>query len=56
MTPLDSIRYHKSFLQAAMMSMAPQTGEVKAWVGGVDYKHFKYDMVKKGQAASGFNL
>lgn len=53
MTPLDSIRYHKSFLQAAMMSMTPQTGEVKAWVGGIDYKHYKYDMVKKGKRQIG---
>ena len=53
MTPLDSIRYHKSFLQASMMSMTPQTGEVKAWVGGIDYKHFKYDMVKKGKRQIG---
>ncbi|AFL80821.1 penicillin-binding protein, 1A family [Aequorivita sublithincola DSM 14238] len=53
MTPLDSIRYHKSFLQAAMMSMTPQTGEVKAWVGGIDYKHYKYDMVKKGRRQIG---
>lgn len=53
MTPMDSIRYHKSFLQAAMMSMTPQTGEVKAWVGGIDYKHFKYDMVKKGKRQTG---
>lgn len=53
MTPIDSIRYHKSFLQAAMMSMTPQTGEVKAWVGGIDYKHYKYDMVKKGRRQIG---
>src|SRR5690606_11902172 len=53
MTPMDSIRYHKSFLQAAMMSMTPQTGEVKAWVGGINYKHFKYDMVKKGKRQIG---
>lgn len=53
MTPLDSIRYHKSFLQASLMSMTPQTGEVKAWVGGIDYKHFKYDMVKKGKRQIG---
>lgn len=53
MTPMDSIRYHKSFLQAAMMSMTPQTGEVKAWVGGIDYKFFKYDMVKKGKRQIG---
>ena len=53
MTPLDSIRYYKGFLQASMMSMDPQTGEVKAWVGGVNYKHFKYDMVKTGQRQIG---
>jgi len=53
MTPMDSIRYHKSFLQAAMMSMTPQTGEVKAWVGGINYKYYKYDMVKKGKRQIG---
>src|SRR5690606_32863582 len=53
MTPMDSIRYHKSFLQASMMSMTPQTGGVKAWVGGIDYKHFKYDMVRKGKRQIG---
>ncbi len=53
MTPIDSIRYHKSYLQASMMSMTPQTGEVKAWVGGIDYKHFKYDMVKQGKRQIG---
>lgn len=53
MTPMDSIRYYKSFLQASMMSMTPQTGEVKAWVGGIDYKHFKYDMVKTGKRQIG---
>jgi penicillin-binding protein 1A len=53
MTPLDSIRYYKGILQASLMSMNPQTGEVKAWVGGIDYKHFKYDMVKTGQRQIG---
>ncbi|MAN58709.1 MAG: penicillin-binding protein [Flavobacteriaceae bacterium] len=53
MTPLDSIRYYKKFLRAALMSMTPQTGEVKAWVGGADYKHFKYDMVKTGERQIG---
>lgn len=48
MTPMDSIRYYKSFLRTAMMSMEPQTGHVKAWVGGVDYKHFQYDNVYQG--------
>ena len=53
MTPMDSIRYHKSILQASLMSMTPQTGEVKAWVGGINYKYFKYDMVKKGKRQIG---
>jgi penicillin-binding protein 1A len=53
MTPMDSIRYYKSFFRASMMSMTPQTGEIKAWVGGVNYKNFKYDMVKKGKRQIG---
>ena len=53
MTPLDSIRYYKTFLRAAMMSMDPQTGHVKAWVGGVNYKHFQYDNVIQGARQAG---
>ena len=53
MTPLDSIRYYKHFLRASMMSMEPQTGHVKAWVGGYDYKHFQYDQVKQGRRQIG---
>jgi len=53
MKPLDSMRYYKSFLRPAMMSMDPQTGHVKAWVGGMNYKHFKYDMVKQGKRQVG---
>ncbi|UYW00942.1 PBP1A family penicillin-binding protein [Flavobacterium agricola] len=48
MTPLDSIRYHKHFLQTGLMAMDPTTGNVKAWVGGIDYKHFQYDHVGQG--------
>jgi len=48
MTPRDSIRYYKSLLRTSMMSMEPQTGHVKAWVGGVSYKHFQYDNVYQG--------
>ncbi len=51
--PIDSMRYYKSFLRTGMMSMQPQTGHVKAWVGGVDYKHFQYDMVKQGKRQIG---
>lgn len=53
MTPMDSIRYYKTFLRTAMMSMEPQTGHVKAWVGGVDYKHFQYDNVIQGSRQAG---
>ncbi|MEM8999124.1 MAG: transglycosylase domain-containing protein [Bacteroidota bacterium] len=53
MTPMDSIRYYKTFLRTAMMSMEPQTGHVKAWVGGVDYKHFQYDNVVQGTRQAG---
>ncbi len=53
MTPMDSIRYYKTFLRTAMMSMEPQTGHVKAWVGGVDYKHFQYDNVIQGARQAG---
>jgi len=46
MSPWDSIRYHKSFLRASMMAMNPHTGEVKVFVGGINFRHFKYDGVK----------
>ena len=45
MTPDDSIRYHKQIMQASFMAMDPVTGEIKAWVGGVNFKTFKYDHV-----------
>ena len=48
MTPTDSIRYYKGFLQSGMMAMEPQTGHVKAWVGGINYKYFQYDHVGQG--------
>ena len=53
MSPMDSIRYYKHFLRAALMSMEPQTGHVKAWVGGFNYKHFQYDQVKQGRRQIG---
>jgi len=56
MTPFDSIRYYKFFLQCGLMSMDPHTGEVRAYVGGIDYRHFQYDHVKfsKRQVGSTF--
>ncbi|MEJ2112461.1 MAG: transglycosylase domain-containing protein [Flavobacteriaceae bacterium] len=53
MKPWDSMRYYKSFLHPGMMSMDPQTGHVKAWVGGMNYKHFQYDHVKTGKRQVG---
>jgi penicillin-binding protein 1A len=48
MTPRDSIRYFKHFLQSGVMAMEPQTGHIKAWVGGINYKYFQYDHVGQG--------
>ena len=48
MRPLDSIKYYKMMLRNAVMSMEPQSGYVRAWVGGINYTHFKYDQVKMG--------
>lgn len=48
MTPMDSIRYYKHFLQSGLMAMEPQTGNIKAWVGGINYKYFQYDHVGQG--------
>ena len=53
MSPLDSIRYYKHFLRSSMMSMEPQTGHVKVWIGGYDFKHFQYDQVKQGRRQIG---
>lgn len=56
MTPMDSIRYYKSFLRAGFMSMDPKTGHVKAYVGGLDYNHFMYDMVMNGRRQVGSTI
>ncbi len=48
LSPMDSIRYYKFFLQAGLMSVEPATGYVKAYVGGINYKHFQYDHVTQG--------
>ena len=53
LTPWDSILYYKTHLRASLMSMEPQTGHVKAWVGGVNYKHFQYDNVIQGARQAG---
>ncbi|MDR1919615.1 MAG: transglycosylase domain-containing protein [Tannerellaceae bacterium] len=56
MSPLDSIRYHKSFLRTAFMSMDARTGHVKAYVGGIDYNKFQYDMVTGGRRQIGSTM
>ncbi|MDP4934467.1 MAG: transglycosylase domain-containing protein [Salibacteraceae bacterium] len=56
LTPNDSIRYYKSFLQAGLMSLDPANGHIKAWVGGIDHEHFAFDHVQlaKRQVGSTF--
>ncbi len=56
MSPLDSLRYYKSFLRSGFMSMDPKTGAVKAYVGGLDYPHFMYDMVSLGRRQVGSTI
>ncbi len=53
MSPIDSIKYTQRFLHTGFMSMDPHNGYIKAWVGGIDYKHFKYDHVKQGRRQPG---
>ena len=53
LSPMDSIRYYKSFLRCGFMAMEPQTGYIKAWVGGINHEHFKYDHVKVGRRQVG---
>ena len=56
MTPLDSIRYYKSFLRTGFMSICPQNGHVKAYVGGLDFTHFAYDMAMEGRRQVGSTI
>jgi penicillin-binding protein 1A len=53
MSPIDSIKYYKRFLRVGMMSMDPRNGHIKAWVGGINFKHLKYDHVKQGRRQPG---
>ena len=53
MSPLDSIRHYKHFLQAGFIVMEPGTGEVKCWVGNVSYNHFPYDRVRASKRQAG---
>ena len=56
MSPIDSIRYYKRFLRAGFMSMDAHTGQVKAYVGGLDFSHFQYDMVMYGRRQVGSTI
>ena len=56
MSPLDSIRYYKSFLRCGFMAMNPKNGHVKAYVGGLDFMHFAYDMVMDGRRQVGSTI
>ncbi|GGZ23170.1 penicillin-binding protein 1A [Echinicola pacifica] len=53
MSSMDSLRYYKTFLQAGFVSMDPQSGQIKAWVGGLNHKFFKYDHVREGKRQPG---
>ena len=53
MSTMDSMRHYKKHLQAGFMSMDPHTGHVKAWVGGINHKHFKFDHVKQARRQPG---
>ncbi|MEJ6506461.1 MAG: transglycosylase domain-containing protein [Crocinitomicaceae bacterium] len=56
MTPLDSIKYYKSFLHTGLISIDPKTGFVKAWVGGANFKHFSYDHARQGKRQVGSTI
>lgn len=56
MTPLDSIKHYKSFFRSGFMVMQPQTGYIKAYVGGPDYRYFMYDMVSAGKRQVGSTI
>jgi penicillin-binding protein 1A len=53
LTPMDSIRYYKFFLNTGVMAVEPQTGHVKAYVGGIDFRHFKFDHVTQSKRQVG---
>ncbi|PSR54845.1 transglycosylase [Adhaeribacter arboris] len=53
LSPLDSLRHYKHFLHAGMMTMDPFTGQIKTWVGGINFKYFKYDHVRQAKRQAG---
>jgi penicillin-binding protein 1A len=53
MSPMDSLKYYKYFLHCGFVAMDPANGQIRAWVGGIDHKHFKYDHVRQGKRQPG---
>ena len=53
LSPNDSIQYYKTILRSGLLSIEPQTGHIKAWVGGINHKYFKYDHVEQGKRQVG---
>ena len=53
---MDSLKYYKNFLQAGFVSIEPKTGFIRAWVGGINHKYFKYDHVKQGKRQPGSTI
>ena len=53
MSPIDSLKYYKHFLHSGFIAIDPHTGQIKAWVGGINYKYFKYDHVRLGKRQPG---
>ncbi len=53
LSPYDSIKYYKTFLRSGLLAVEPETGHIKAWVGGINHKFFKYDHVKQGKRQVG---
>ncbi|MDD3567356.1 MAG: transglycosylase domain-containing protein [Bacteroidales bacterium] len=56
LSPIDSIKHYKRILRTGFMAMDPRTGHIKAWVGGPNYKHFKYDHVRQGKRQVGSTI
>lgn len=56
MSPIDSIKHYKKFLRSSFMAMDPHNGHIRAYVGGPDFRHFKYDMVKQGKRQVGSTI
>lgn len=56
MTPDDSIRYYKSILRASLIAMEPSTGHIRAYIGGPDYRYFKYDNARQGKRQVGSTI